>query len=94
MKEITVNNVKYPVRFNKRALSNFEKATGRLFGEKETAYSIENMIQLAFEGLKEGHRLAKKTFKLTIDDLYDLDDEHGFVDKVIAVHSEEEKKQQ
>ena len=35
--------------------------------------------------LKEGHRIDKKKFKYTIDDIYELQDNYGLEDKIAAV---------
>ena len=64
MKTVLINKKKYPVRFSIRALVKFENMTGASISSINTKdMKLGVLIKLAFCGLSDGARKAKK--KLT-----------------------------
>ena len=90
---ITIGGNDSPVKFNKRALSNFEKKSGTRLAELSDKMTIDHMAILALCGLQEGAKLEGKIFNLTLDKLYDLDAQHDCIDSIIALFEDVEKKQ-
>jgi hypothetical protein len=94
---IDIDEEKIPVRFNTRVRIQWEKQTDKLFAylggqlnATSTGYlaepaNTEETMLLCFLMLKEGHRIDKKKFKYTIEDIYELQDNHGLEDKIAAV---------
>lgn len=91
------NNEVLPVSLNVRALSNFATIqkvpysdlqsylAGQLPGSEGT--EVERNVALVFCGLKEGARIEKKPFVLTIDDVWDwlMDDQESFWNALNAI---------
>ena len=96
MKTIKINGKDYPVLFNMRALSNFEKATGTPLGKLEFSdMKLEDIAQLCLAGLREGGRKAKKplTDSEDVDWFFDaMDEDAKLISSIVATFSEQRKK--
>ena len=76
--EIESEGKKYPVRYGFWALNQFCKVCGLTLadlGKLESQMQPEHAIGLVWAGLKDGHRKAKLSFDLSLDDIADLIDE-------------------
>lgn len=85
---IKVDGKEYPVMWNRRAKSNWEKATGvtwiQLSGTinhqgdqylvDPVPMSIEMAMYICLEALREGYRMDNKRFEMELDDMYQLCD--------------------
>ena len=68
----------YPVKYGFAALRAFSDATGTTLGElgaMANNMTITQAIALVWAGLKDGARVTKQDFVLSIDDVADLMDE-------------------
>lgn len=84
---VKIGEKEYPVKWNTRAKVNWEKKCGLALSDlapKKVGNKIipgmtmttEMSMQLCYEALKQGHRLERKVFALSIDDIYDLNDDY------------------
>ena len=93
---IKINNEETPVKWSTRAKIAWEKRSGLkwtdLFGTVDddgnyiklpVTPSIEQSMILCHEALREGHRMQNVKFTITLDQLYDYEDEYN-VDTQIA----------
>tara|TARA_R110000822_G_scaffold103133_5_gene229661 strand:- start:1972 stop:2295 length:324 start_codon:yes stop_codon:yes gene_type:complete len=91
-KVVIINKKDYPVKYGFAALRAFTDATGVTLGQLGTlgeSMNITQALALVWAGLKDGARVTKTNFDLTIDDVADLLDEDGkAMDKVLAVFTE------
>ena len=77
-KQIVVNSNQYPVKYGFNALRLFSNQTGIGLDELaqlQDSMSIDYAIALIWAGLKDGARVEKIEFNMTIDDVADLLDE-------------------
>lgn len=79
----------YPVKYGFAALRAFSDATGTTLGDLGTLgdnMTITQALALVWAGLKDGARVMKKDFVLTIDDVADLmDEDDEAMNKVLKV---------
>lgn len=69
----------HPIKFGWSAIKDFEEKTGIVFiaflrSFEAQEYTTENLIKLAWCGLKCGYRVDKKEFTLTEEDVADIID--------------------
>lgn len=88
---IKIGDKDYPYKFNKIATSLWEQKTGKHRREL-TNNSLEDEMLYIHCAMEEGHKMAKKPFKLTIDDLWNLEREHDFYDSLLEAQIAKEKK--
>ena len=99
--EIQVDGKSLPVSFTMRALNHFcikhKRTIGQSFEMLGATGGEGNPIQLTYEqiadlfyfGLKEGHRKESKKFNLSADDVMDLFDEKpGLLTEVLEIYGE------
>ncbi len=79
----------YPVKYGFAALRAFSDATGTTLGDLGALgnnMTITQAIALVWAGLKDGARVTKQDFVLSIDDVADLlDEDSEAMTKVLAV---------
>ena len=103
-KQIKVNDKQYPVKYGFNALRLFSNQTGIGLDELaklQDSMSIAYAIALIWAGLKDGARVEKVEFEMTMDDVADLLDEDAtiieqcvayFVESFVKPQGENEKK--
>ncbi len=88
---IFINGKDYPVKYGFAALRHFSDVTGITIGELGKLgedITMTQAIALVWAGLKDGARVQKISFDLTLDDVADiLDEDQAAMEKVIAVFS-------
>tara|TARA_A100001201_G_scaffold32268_1_gene34726 strand:- start:5604 stop:5930 length:327 start_codon:yes stop_codon:yes gene_type:complete len=86
---IFINGVDYPVKYGFAALRAFSDVTGTNLQELSSLgdnMTITQALALVWAGLKDGARVMKKDFDLSIDDVADLiDEDQDAMNKVLAV---------
>ncbi len=79
----------YPVKYGFAALRAFSDATGTTLGDLGNLgdnMTITQALALVWAGLKDGARVMKQDFVLTIDDVADLmDEDDEAMNKVLKV---------
>ena len=103
-KQILVNGKQYPVKYGFNALRLFSNETGIGLNELtqlQDSMSIDHAIALIWAGLKDGARVEKIEFEMSMDDVADLLDEDAtlieqcvayFVESFVKPADENEKK--
>lgn len=71
----------YPIKYGWSAIKEFENLTGLVFiaflrSFEAQEYTTENLIKLAWCGLKCGYRIEKKEFTLSEEEVADIIDEY------------------
>lgn len=77
-KQVKVNGKEYPVKYGFNALRLFSNQTGIALdqlAQLQDSMSIDYAIALIWAGLKDGARVEKIEFNMTLDDVADLLDE-------------------
>ena len=95
---IEINGEKLPVKWSTRAKINWEKSSGLkwadLLGTTDkkgnwlkmpVTADTEQSIMMCYEILKEGHRIEGKEFKMSLEDVMEMQDEHDLEAKITAV---------
>jgi|TARA_R110000782_G_scaffold255070_5_gene343714 hypothetical protein len=86
---VIINGKDYPVKYGMAALRAFSDATGITLGELGSIgenMTITQALALVWAGLKDGARVTKTDFNLSIDDIADLiDEDDTAMTKVLAV---------
>ena len=86
---VFINGKDYPVKYGFAALRAFSDATGTTLGDLAKLgnnMSITQALALVWAGLKDGARVMKQDFNLTIDDVADLmDTDQEAMTKVLKV---------
>ena len=88
---LKIDGKEYPIRFSKKVIALWEKKTGKHRRELGDSMLEEEFIYIHL-ALEEGFKKAKKKFSISLDDLWDLDDEHDFYNKVFELIETKEKK--
>lgn len=87
-KQILINGTEHPVKYGFNALRLFSNETGVGLDELsklETSMSIDYAITLIWAGLKDGARVQKQEFTMTLDDVADLlDDDPTIIEQCVA----------
>jgi len=88
-KPVIIAGQDYPVKYGFAALRAFSDATGTTLGELGSlgeSMTITQTIALVWAGLKDGARVTKTDFHLTLDDVADLlDEDSSAMEKVLEV---------
>ncbi len=91
-KPVFIAGQDYPVKYGFAALRAFSDATGTTLGDLSSLgdnMTITQAIALVWAGLKDGARVMKQDFVLSIDDVADLmDEDEEAMAKVLEVFSE------
>ena len=86
---VFINGVDYPVKYGFAALRAFTDVTGTTLQELSKlgdSMTTTQALALVWAGLKDGARVMKKDFDLSIDDVADLiDEDQEAMNKVLAV---------
>ncbi len=86
---ITIDGVKYPVRFGLRAYRDFENHTGKVMSElNPTKLKIDDFIALSYFGLVDGAKKASQPLppKNDLDWLLDVfDEDQSIIEKFTDV---------
>lgn len=86
---VVIAGKNYPVKFGFNALRLFGNETGKTLAEimsLNNNIGINDAIALMWAGLKDGHRVEKIPFNLTMDDVSDLlDADQSALTKVMDV---------
>ena len=86
---VVIAGKNYPVKFGFNALRLFGNETGKTLAEimsLNNNIGINDAIALMWSGLKDGHRVEKTPFNLTMDDVSDLlDADQSALTKVMDV---------
>jgi hypothetical protein len=87
-KQILVNGTEHPVKYGFNALRLFSNETGIGLDELsqlENKMSIDHAIALIWAGMKDGARVQKIDFTMTLDDVADLlDDDPTIINQCVA----------
>jgi len=87
-KQILVNGTEHPVKYGFNALRLFSNETGIGLDELsqlENKMSIDHAIALIWAGMKDGARVEKIDFTMTLDDVADLlDDDPTIIQQCVA----------
>jgi len=87
-KQIKVNGTDYPVKYGFNALRLFSNQTGIGLDELsklQDSMSIDYAIALIWAGLKDGARVEKIEFNMTMDDVADLlDEDQTIIEQCVA----------
>lgn len=101
--KVKVGEQLYPVKYGFNALRVFCNASGIELQDIEkiaTSMSLDHAINLVWAGLKDGARVEKQEFDLTIEDVADMMDEDNtlitqcmelFISSFVKPNSEEKK---
>lgn len=101
--KVKVGDKLYPVKYGFNALRVFCNASGIELQDIEkiaTSMSLDHAINLVWAGLKDGARVEKQEFDLTIEDIADMMDEDNtlitqcmelFISSFVKPNSEEKK---
>lgn len=101
--KVKVGDKLYPVKYGFNALRVFCNASGIELQDIEkiaTSMSLDHAINLVWAGLKDGARVEKQEFDLTIEDVADMMDEDNtlitqcmelFISSFVKPNSEEKK---
>lgn len=101
--KVKVRDKLYPVKYGFNALRVFCNASGIELQDIEkiaTSMSLDHAINLVWAGLKDGARVEKQEFDLTIEDIADMMDEDNtlitqcmelFISSFVKPNSEEKK---
>lgn len=99
---VKINGKEIPAKFNPRAKSYWEKATGLIWSnlfrkENPIIPTTEQSMILCLEVLREGHRRnkSKTKFNVTLDQVYDWADDYDLetqITDLIFGTAKEEKK--
>lgn len=92
VKHVTAGDTEYPFKFTKRATAAFEEKSGVRMAEFESKMLIKHLAMLCLEALRVGHRLEDKPFRMTQEELLDLDDKYDIIDAMMDQFGEDEKK--
>lgn len=90
-KTINIGGKDYHYKLNNIAKSQWEQKTGK-HRTKLTLATLEDEMMLIHCAMVEGHKIAKKKFDLTLDQLWDLEREHDFYDKLLEIELQESEK--
>jgi hypothetical protein len=86
---VSIDGKNYPVKFGFNALRLFGNETGKSLAEIMTLSNdigINDAVALMWAGLKDGHRVEKVPFIMTMDDVSDLlDADPSALNKVMEV---------
>lgn len=86
---VFINGKDYPVKYGFAALRAFTDKTNTNLGELSALgdnMTISQAIALVWAGLKDGARVMKQDFNLSLDDVADLlDEDHDAMTKVLKV---------
>ena len=86
---VFINGKDYPVKYGFAALRAFSDETGTTLGDLSNLgnnMSITQALALVWAGLKDGARVMKQDFKMSIDDVADLmDEDENAMTKVLKV---------
>ena len=86
---VFINGKDYPVKYGFAALRAFTDQTNTNLGELSALgdnMTITQAIALVWAGLKDGARVMKQDFNLSLDDVADLlDEDHEAMTKVLKV---------
>mgnify|MGYP003133229946 CR=1 FL=1 len=86
---VFINGKDYPVKYGFAALRAFTDKTNMSLGELSSLgenMTISQAIALVWAGLKDGARVMKQDFNMTIDDVADLlDEDQEAMTKVLKV---------
>jgi len=86
--QILINGTEHPVKYGFNALRLFSNQTGIGLDELsqlENKMSIDHAIALIWAGLKDGARVQKIEFTMTMDDVADLlDDDPTVINQCVA----------
>lgn len=89
--EVTINGKQEPVKFGFSALANFCKLANIPLSKMDRLgedMTLETAFILIYCGLKDGARVTKKDFTLTVDDIGDLlDDNPELLNDVMSAFS-------
>lgn len=87
-KQLKVNGKEYPVKYGFNALRLFSNQTGislDQLSQLQDSMSIDYAIALIWAGLKDGARVEKIEFDMTMDDVADLlDEDQSIIEQCVA----------
>lgn len=87
-----INGENKPFALTKRAWMLWEKETGLSRNALAENDTVENTFKLIHLGLKEGARKAGEEFKLTFDEVVDLDEDNYLEEQLVEYLTEVGKK--
>jgi len=87
--QIFINGTEHPVKYGFNALRLFSNQTGiglNELAQLSDSMSIDHAIALIWAGLKDGARVEKIEFTMTMDDVADLlDDDQTIIEQCVAL---------
>jgi len=87
-KQILINGTEHPVKYGFNALRLFSNQTGiqlDQLSQLQDSMSIDYAIALIWAGLKDGARVQKVEFDMTLDDVADLlDEDASIIEQCVA----------
>lgn len=89
---LKIEDKEYPIKFSKKVIALWEKKTGKHRTELVNNALLEEEFIYMHLALEEGHKQAKKKFSISMDDLWELDEQHDFYNKVFELVDGKEKK--
>lgn len=89
---VDVGGKKLPFRFSQRTFMAFEEKTGLSITELGENYKSKNVVVLALEALRTGHKIEDRQFDLDLDSLLDLDDKYDVIGEILKGFQGEEGK--
>lgn len=95
VKFVNAGKEKLPFKYTKRAMIEFEEASGFDLINLPTLSLKDSVIMeahLAAAALNAGAKLTKSTKRYTFEDVLDLDEQYDIVSIIMLAKDEEEKK--
>lgn len=91
-KQILINGNTHPVKYGFNALRLFSNETGiglNELAQLSNSMSIDHAIALIWAGLKDGARIEKIEFTMTMDDVADLlDEDQTIIEQCVSLFVE------